>query len=113
MSELLGTVDSEVTRLDLSIPTRMQFAFTELSWRQVNQRFLAKAAGGSGHGLETIQSPTDTLPLEVLDRDMYVHVDAARCKGMVASWGTSCTVIKWRLSGLNVGLKQSSPPNFP
>ena len=48
-------------------------------------------------------------PVQVLDRDLYLHVDAARVKNVPLKWGRSVTVIKLRLSGMRRGTNQLRP----
>ena len=43
---------------------------------------------------------------QVVPRDLYIHVDAARIKGVPDNWTQSASVIKLRLSGLKQGINQ-------
>ena len=42
----------------------------------------------------------------VKDRDLYIHVDAARVKNVPSEWTNSVSVIKFRLSGVKRGTNQ-------
>ena len=51
----------------------------------------------------------EKYPVSLRDRDLYIHVDGARVKGVPSAWGNTASVIKFRLSGLKQGMNQLGP----
>ena len=91
MADLLETSDSD--------RSNDWFPLVEHTWRHAQEQ---AAAGAT----ETVRPRTGATEVQVLRRDLYVHVDAVRVKNVPATWGRSVTVIKLRISGMRQGTNQ-------
>ncbi len=74
------------------------FSLVEQPW--------AYARDAATRGETTALVVEDGSMVQVLRRDVYLHVDAARVKNVPSKWGRSITVIKLRISGLRQGVNQ-------
>ena len=78
---------------------RKWFTFAAQPW--------SVAVGKAQRGETTAHTPAGrAAPLQVLVRDLYIHVDAARINNVPDDWTRSVCVIKLRLSGLRRGINQ-------